>query len=67
LFFDLYLLGHNLIGAFHGYKSGHELNNQLLRTLLADEKAWEIVSFTDPVTMPVSFIPALATVAATAA
>lgn len=64
---DLYLLGHNLIGAFHGYKSGHELNNQLLRTLLADEKAWEIVSFTDPVTMPVSFIPALATVAATAA
>jgi UDP-3-O-[3-hydroxymyristoyl] N-acetylglucosamine deacetylase len=60
---DLYLLGHNLIGAFYGYKSGHELNNQLLRALLADQEAWEIVSFTDPVSMPVSFIPALAAAA----
>jgi UDP-3-O-[3-hydroxymyristoyl] N-acetylglucosamine deacetylase len=42
---DVYLLGHSLIGAFSGYKSGHELNNILLRTLLADKQAWELVSF----------------------
>jgi UDP-3-O-[3-hydroxymyristoyl] N-acetylglucosamine deacetylase len=42
---DLYLLGHPLIGAFSGYKSGHALNNALLRALLADEHAWEFVSF----------------------
>lgn len=42
---DVYLLGHSLIGAFSGYKSGHELNNLLLRTLLADKQAWELVSF----------------------
>lgn len=41
---DLYLLGNNLIGAFYGYKSGHELNNKLLRTLLADKQAWELIS-----------------------
>ncbi len=42
---DLYLLGHNLIGAYDGYKSGHELNNQLCKALLADSTAWEIVNF----------------------
>lgn len=42
---DLYLLGHAVIGAFSGYKSGHALNNALLRELLADEEAWEFVSF----------------------
>lgn len=42
---DLYLLGHGLIGAFIGHKSGHELNNLLLRTLLADQSAYEVVSF----------------------
>ncbi|MCB2261529.1 MAG: UDP-3-O-acyl-N-acetylglucosamine deacetylase [Candidatus Thiosymbion ectosymbiont of Robbea hypermnestra] len=40
---DLYLLGHSLIGAFRGHKSGHALNNRLLRTLMADETAWESV------------------------
>ncbi len=44
---DLYLLGYSLIGAFYGYKSGHALNNQLLRALLADESAWEAVTFED--------------------
>jgi len=44
---DIYLLGHSLIGAFSGYKSGHELNNLLLRTLLADKTAWEMASFTN--------------------
>ena len=42
---DLYLLGHSLIGSFKGYKSGHELNNTLLRTLLSDSSAWEEVTF----------------------
>jgi UDP-3-O-[3-hydroxymyristoyl] N-acetylglucosamine deacetylase len=42
---DLYLLGHPLIGAFSGHKSGHALNNRLLRRLLEDKPAWEFVSF----------------------
>lgn len=42
---DLYILGHPLIGAFTAYKSGHALNNRLLRTLLADSAAWEFASF----------------------
>lgn len=42
---DLYLLGHPLIGAFSGYKSGHALNNALARAMLADEEAWEFVTF----------------------
>jgi UDP-3-O-[3-hydroxymyristoyl] N-acetylglucosamine deacetylase len=52
---DLYLLGHSLIGAFYGHKSGHELNNKLLRELLANEKAWEEVSFSDPAKAPISY------------
>ena len=42
---DLYLLGHPIIGAFSGFKSGHALNNQLLRALLEDSLAWEYCSF----------------------
>jgi len=42
---DLYLLGHPLIGAFSGYKSGHALNNLLLRKLVEARHAWEYVSF----------------------
>ncbi|MGH8728176.1 MAG: UDP-3-O-acyl-N-acetylglucosamine deacetylase [Burkholderiales bacterium] len=42
---DLYLLGHPIIGAFSGCKSGHALNNALLRRLLSDSSAWEYVSF----------------------
>jgi UDP-3-O-[3-hydroxymyristoyl] N-acetylglucosamine deacetylase len=42
---DLYLLGHPLIGAFTGFKSGHAMNNRLLRCLMADAEAWEFVSF----------------------
>lgn len=57
---DLYLLGHSLIGAFSGYKSGHQLNNRLLRALLADESAWEIVTFEGSMSAPVSFSQVLA-------
>ena len=42
---DLYLLGSSLIGAFEGYKSGHELNNKLLRALIAQQDAWEYAYF----------------------
>lgn len=42
---DLYLLGRPLLGAFSAHKSGHALNNRLLRELLADETAWQMVSF----------------------
>jgi UDP-3-O-[3-hydroxymyristoyl] N-acetylglucosamine deacetylase len=53
---DLYLLGHSLIGSFTGYKSGHALNNALLRALIADENAWELVSFEDGYEAPISFM-----------
>jgi UDP-3-O-[3-hydroxymyristoyl] N-acetylglucosamine deacetylase len=52
---DLYLLGHSLIGAFSGHKSGHEVNNKLLRALLADKDAWELVSFEDEKDAPILF------------
>jgi len=53
---DLYLLGRSLIGAFSGYKSGHALNNRLLRTLIADESAWELVTFDDAAQAPIYFM-----------
>ena len=52
---DLYLLGHSLVGAFFGHKSGHHLNNKLLRALLADRTAWEEVTFQDPAQAPISY------------
>src|SRR5210317_229306 len=52
---DLYLLGHPLIGEFSAHKSGHELNNRLLRKLLDDETAYEVVSFDDPKEAPIPF------------
>ncbi|MFO7276629.1 MAG: UDP-3-O-acyl-N-acetylglucosamine deacetylase [Pseudomonadota bacterium] len=55
---DLYLLGHSLIGEFSGYKSGHALNNKLLRTLLADRSAWEEVVFETPADAPISYVEA---------
>jgi len=56
---DLYLLGHSLIGAFSGYRSGHALNNRLLRALLADESAWEEVTFDDVDEAPISYVQAI--------
>ena len=53
---DLYLLGHSLIGAFKGHKSGHALNNTLIRELLLDKSAWEIVSFESEYKAPISFM-----------
>jgi UDP-3-O-[3-hydroxymyristoyl] N-acetylglucosamine deacetylase len=60
---DLYLLGRSLIGSFHGYKSGHALNNQLLLALLADESAWEEIVFEEEQGAPISYVqPATALV-----
>jgi len=52
---DVYLLGHSLIGEFRAYKSGHDLNNKLLRALLAQTSAWEIATFEDARTAPISY------------
>ena len=53
---DLYLLGSGMIGSFNGYKSGHELNNKLLRSLMEDEKSWERVTFDDVSHAPLAYI-----------
>ena len=53
---DLYLLGHSLIGEFTGFKSGHGLNNQLLRALLKDKEAWEEVVFEKPEEAPIAYV-----------
>ncbi|MEM1114317.1 MAG: UDP-3-O-acyl-N-acetylglucosamine deacetylase, partial [Pseudomonadota bacterium] len=52
---DLYLLGHSLIGEFRAYKSGHGLNNASLRALIAQTDAWEMVTFDDEATAPISY------------
>ncbi len=44
---DLYLAGHPIIGAYEGFKSGHALNNTLVRALLAQPESYEIVTFDD--------------------
>ena len=52
---DLYLAGRPIIGAFEGFKSGHALNNKLVRALLARPEAWEEVVFDDPASAPVAY------------
>jgi UDP-3-O-[3-hydroxymyristoyl] N-acetylglucosamine deacetylase len=52
---DLYMLGRPLIGAFYGHKSGHALNNLLVRQLLADTSAWEEVTFDNLESLPRAF------------
>lgn len=52
---DLYLLGHSLIGEFRAYKSGHALNNASLRALIAQPDAWEMVTYEDEATAPISY------------
>ncbi|MGY0613183.1 UDP-3-O-acyl-N-acetylglucosamine deacetylase [Luteimonas sp. A501] len=52
---DLYLAGRPIIGAFEGYKSGHALNNTLVRALLAEQDAWEEVTFPEAKVGPVAY------------
>jgi UDP-3-O-[3-hydroxymyristoyl] N-acetylglucosamine deacetylase len=49
---DMYVIGHPLIAAYTAYKSGHALNNKLVRAVLADPGAYEIVTFDDPSRAP---------------
>ena len=53
---DAYLLGHGLIGELRAYKSGHDLNNRLLRAMLDTKSAWEEVTFADPKKAPISYV-----------
>ncbi|MCH6582070.1 MAG: UDP-3-O-acyl-N-acetylglucosamine deacetylase [Proteobacteria bacterium] len=53
---DLYLLGHSLIGSFSGHKSGHALNNRLLRILLAEADNWELVTYNDTQPAPIPYL-----------
>ena len=55
---DLYLLGHSLIGEFSGFKSGHSLNNKLLRKLIGTREAWQEVTFESLADAPISYVPA---------
>ncbi|MCT8730066.1 UDP-3-O-acyl-N-acetylglucosamine deacetylase, partial [Glaesserella parasuis] len=49
---DLFMCGYNILGDFKAYKSGHGLNNKLLRAVLANENAWEFVTFDDKAEVP---------------
>ncbi|MFZ0329620.1 MAG: UDP-3-O-acyl-N-acetylglucosamine deacetylase, partial [Acinetobacter bohemicus] len=53
---DLYLLGHQIIAKFDGYKSGHALNNQLLRNVKSDPTSYEIVTFNDETQCPIPYV-----------
>lgn len=55
---DLYLLGYSILGAYQGYKSGHGLNNLLLRAMLEQPDSYEIVTFEDEELAPISYIMA---------
>ena len=58
---DLYIGGYPLLGAYAAYKSGHAMNNKLLRALLADATAFEVVTFVNAADAPAYFQPAPAT------
>jgi UDP-3-O-[3-hydroxymyristoyl] N-acetylglucosamine deacetylase len=52
---DLYLIGSGLLGEFSGYKSGHDLNNKLVRELLLQPDSWEEVVFEEDLEAPISY------------
>ena len=58
---DLYLLGKSLIGSFEGYKSGHDLNNKLLKKLLENQDAWEEVGYKSSEDLPINYMDAYST------
>ena len=53
---DLYLLGHPLIGAFSAHKSGHSLNNRLLRELVNNQEVWELITYNENDEAPIAFV-----------
>ena len=56
---DLYVLGHPLVAHYKAFKSGHDLNNKLLRKLLSEPDSWEFVTFEDSSKAPSAFTTAL--------
>jgi len=58
---DLYLLGHPLIGAFNAHKSGHALNNRLLRQLQNNQSAWEVITYENDDEVPIAFVRTITT------
>lgn len=52
---DLYLLGNSLVGEFTAHKSGHALNNHLLRELIKQTDAWEVITFDNEESAPISY------------
>ncbi|WP_331828402.1 UDP-3-O-acyl-N-acetylglucosamine deacetylase [Candidatus Blochmannia sp. SNP] len=52
---DLFMCGHNLIGSFIAFKSGHTLNNKLLKTVLSCQESWEIATFSKASDLPLVF------------
>ncbi len=56
---DLYVLGHPLVAHYKAFKSGHDLNNRLLREVLAEPDSWEFVTFEDDSKAPKAFTKAL--------
>ncbi len=59
---DLYLLGYGLVGEFHGVKSGHGLNNKLLRELLLNQDCYDVVTFDEAEKSPISYMKPAAAV-----
>ena len=55
-FGDLYVSGNAIVGEFRAYKTGHALNNQLVRAVLAQQDAWELIDFQEESEVPVSFL-----------
>ncbi len=53
---DLYLSGYTILGELKAFKSGHALNNKVLRAMLADQDAWELVSFEEEAGSPVTYL-----------
>lgn len=53
---DLYMMGYSMIGEYQGYKSGHAINNKLIRKLLADKDAWEMVTFDNEADAPITYM-----------
>ena len=58
---DLYLFGMSILGAYEGFKSGHALNNKLLRAIMENPDSWEEVTFPDERLTPISYVKADAT------
>jgi UDP-3-O-[3-hydroxymyristoyl] N-acetylglucosamine deacetylase len=59
---DLYLAGHAIVGAYVAFKSGHALNNKLVRALLAAQESWEEATYAEDATVPVAYMPPMAPV-----